>query len=146
MNGPVSLVGRGLALYARGPGFELQIFCKFFRLWHLAPNAGPWQCCLVSITTWDFQFIGVYVTVMSWRMCRAARLAQLVEHSPCKRGLPGSSPRLAAHFFTCDTDITNKFSDYCLKIHSSGKHAYTTNTPLKWNLQNKNFNKPKKKI
>ena len=28
----------------------------------------------------------------------AARLALSGEHSPCKRGIPGSSPGLAAHF------------------------------------------------
>ncbi|KAH3717516.1 hypothetical protein DPMN_060306 [Dreissena polymorpha] len=30
--------------------------------------------------------------------CVAARLAQSGEHSLCKRGAPGSSPGLAAHF------------------------------------------------
>ena len=28
----------------------------------------------------------------------AARIARLVEHSPCKRKVPGSSPGLAAYF------------------------------------------------
>ncbi|KAH3751528.1 hypothetical protein DPMN_186089 [Dreissena polymorpha] len=32
------------------------------------------------------------------KRCMAARLAQSREHWPCKRGVPGSSPGLAAHF------------------------------------------------
>ena len=49
-------------------------------------------------------------------------LAQSVEHSPCKRGFPGSSPGLTAHFSPCDIKKAQPVSDTNLSQSSPVGH------------------------